>query len=274
MRMVGPVQPDALKALRTRPSAFANVWLWSAPRLRGRHRAVGIMEYRQRRDCSRIRGSWRAVLSAVVVFILPISFAFAETKGDNKKAYEAILNKAARDVNEGKIDDADAAAKQAQALDPNNPQTANLLGIVATKKKDYTEAASQFNRAITADPKFYAAKLNLVDALLLKGDFDQARSVLADLSQVDPKSEVVQFKFALSYVLASDTDDAMAFIDQMPFPGKTPAYYYARAAVWLKKGLTKDAKQYDVNAHKYYTDAQCVYFVRVLQDMGLDVSGF
>jgi Tfp pilus assembly protein PilF len=209
---------------------------------------------------------------AALFLLFSVSFTFAESKNDAKKSYEAILNKASRALADGKIDDAEAEAKQAEELDPNNPQTANLLGIVATKKNDYAEAVSQFNRALTADPKFYTAKLNLADVLLLKRDYDQARSVLSDLQQVDPKSEVVQFKVALSYVLANQPDKASGLIDQMEFPGKTPAYYYARAAVWLEKGLNKDAKQYNINAHKYYTDAQCGYFIGVLQEMGLNVS--
>jgi tetratricopeptide (TPR) repeat protein len=200
------------------------------------------------------------------------SFTYAESKNDAKKSYDAVVTKASRDLTDGKIDEATKDAQQADKLDPNNPETANLLGIVASKKKDYPEAISQFNRAITENPKFYTAKFNLVDVLMMKGDYDQARSILSDLSQIDPKSEVVQFKFALSYVLDNQTDEAMSFIDQMDFPGKTPAYYYARAAVWLKKGLTKDANQYSVNAHKYYTDGQCNYFVGVLREMGLNVS--
>jgi hypothetical protein len=95
---------------------------------------------------------------------------------------------------------------------------------------------------------------------------------LEDLGQVDPKSEILQFRMALDYVLANQTAKAMALIDEMDFPGKTPAYYYARAAVWLKKGLVKDATQYSLNAHKYYTDSQCSYFVSVLREMGLDAS--
>ena len=209
----------------------------------------------------------------ILGFLLSVSFAFAEAKTD-KKNYEAILNRASRDLADGKIDDAANQAKLAEELDPSNPQTANLLGIVASKKKNYVEAASQFNRAITSDPKFYVAKLNLADVLMLQGNYDQARSVLGDLQQVEPKSEVVQFKLALTYVLANQTDKASVLIDQMDFPGRTPAYYYARAAVWLKKGLIKDAKQYSINAHKYYTEGQCGFFVHVLQDMGLNVSGF
>ena len=217
------------------------------------------------------RGGIAPVLGLIAVLVTA-SFANAESKNEAKKSYDSVISKASRDLTEGKIDDATKDAEQAEKLDPNNPETANLLGIVASKKKDYPEAISQFNRALTENPKFYTAKFNLVDVLLLKGDYDQARSMLADLSQIDPKSEVVQFKFALSYVLDGKTDDAMSFIDQMDFPGKTPAYYYARAAVWLKKGLTKDANQYSVNAHKYYTDGHCSYFVSVLREMGLNVS--
>ena len=210
----------------------------------------------------------------LIAVLMTASFTYAETKNDAKKSYDAVITKASRDLTDGKIDEATKDAQRADKLDPNNPETANLLGIVASKKRDYPEAISQFNRAITENPKFYTAKFNLVDVLMMKGDYDQARSILSDLSQIDPKSEVVQFKFALSYVLDNQTDEAMSFIDQMDFPGKTPAYYYARAAVWLKKGLTKDANQYSVNAHKYYTDGQCNYFVGVLREMGLNVSVF
>ena len=49
---------NAREVLRTRPSDFANVWLWSAPRLRGRLRAVGNMEHGLRRtSCPRILAS-------------------------------------------------------------------------------------------------------------------------------------------------------------------------------------------------------------------------
>jgi tetratricopeptide (TPR) repeat protein len=205
-------------------------------------------------------------------FLLTASLACAENKNEAKKSYDSVVNKAARDLKDGKIDDAANDAQQAEKLDPNNPETANLLGIVASKKKDYPEAISQFNRALAENPKFYTAKFNLADTLMLQGSYDQARSVLEDLSQVDPKSEILQFRIALDYVLANQPDKAMALIDVMDFPGKTPAYYYARAAVWLKKGLVKDATQYSVNAHKYYTESECSYFVSVLREMGLDVS--
>jgi tetratricopeptide (TPR) repeat protein len=211
-------------------------------------------------------------LVVILFSLLSSSLALADSKNEAKKNYDSVINRASRDLADGKIDEAAADAQLAEKLDPTSPESANLLGIVASKKKDYAEAVSQFTRALTENPKFYTAKFNLVDVLLLQGDYQQARSILADLSEIDPKSEVVQFKVALTYVLANETDQASAFIDEMEFPGKTPAYYYARAAVWLKKGLDKDASQYSVNAHKYYTDGQCKYFVGILQEMGLNAS--
>jgi tetratricopeptide (TPR) repeat protein len=220
---------------------------------------------------SRRAGTRALPVFGLIILLLTASFTYAESKND-AKSYDAVVSKASRDLTDGKIDDAAKDAQQAGKLDPNNPETANLLGIVASKKKDYPEAISQFNRALTENPKFYGAKFNLADALMLQGNYDQARSTLEDLRQIDPKSEIVQFRLALDYVLANQPDKAMALIDGMDFPGKTPAYYYARAAVWLKKGLVRDATQYGVNAHKYYTDGQCSYFVSVLREMGLNVS--
>jgi len=208
----------------------------------------------------------------LITLLFGVPPAYADSKNEAKKSYDSVINKASRDLTDGKIDDAAKDAEQAVKLDPDNPETANLLGIVASKKKDYTEAVTQFNRALTENPKFYTAKFNLADALMMQGSYDQARSILGDLLEVDPKSEIVHFRLALTYVLSNRTDEAMSLIDMMDFPGKTPAYYYARAAVWLKKGLVKDANQYSVNAHKYYTEAQCHYFVSVLGEMGLNVS--
>src|ERR1700747_2284691 len=160
-----------------------------------------------------------APVLGLITALATASLAYAESKNDAKKSYDAVITKASRDLTDGKIDDATKDAQQADKLDPNNPETANLLGIVASKRKDYPEAISQFNRAITENPKFYTAKFNLVDGLLLKGDYDQARSMLTDLSHIDPKSEIVQFKFALSYVLDGKTDQAMFFIYTMDVPG-------------------------------------------------------
>jgi hypothetical protein len=53
----------------------------------------------------------------------------------------------------------------------------------------------------------------------------------------------------------------------MKFPGKTPAYYYARAAIALKRGQKETAQKYLENVKKYYSDEQCAYFAQSLKEI-------
>jgi hypothetical protein len=57
--------------------------------------------------------------------------------------------------------------------------------------------------------------------------------------------------------------------DIMKFPGKTPSYYYARAAIALKRGNKESAQKYFGNVKKYYSEEQCMYFARSLKDLDL-----
>ena len=58
-------------------------------------------------------------------------------------------------------------------------------------------------------------------------------------------------------------------VDVMKFPGKTPAYYYARAAIALKRGEKEAAQKYLENVKKYYSDEQCAYFAQSLKEIDL-----
>jgi ferritin-like protein len=55
----------------------------------------------------------------------------------------------------------------------------------------------------------------------------------------------------------------------MKFPGKTPAYYYARAAIALKRGEKEVAQKYFENVKKYYSEEQCRYFAQSLKEIDL-----
>ncbi len=135
-----------------------------------------------------------------------------------------------------------------------------------TRRADLTEA-------IAADEKFYPAKLNLADVLLLQGKWADARTRYEELQRVDPKSELLQFKIVVADVLDDRQLQAIELINDMTFPGNTPAYYFARAAVLLKQSQEKEAQQYFANARKYYDEQQCAYFLRFLQQNGLAKPG-
>ena len=185
------------------------------------------------------------------------------------KAYDAAIKKATQALGAGNLAEADKQVDVAAKLEPASAQTANLRGVIAVQRKEYEDAASRFTEAIAADEKFYPAKLNLADVLLLQGKRADARTRYEELQRVDPKSELLQFKIVVADVLDDRQLQAIQLINDMTFPGTTPAYYFARAAVLLKQSQEKEAQQYFTNARKYYDEQQCAYYIRFLQQNGL-----
>jgi tetratricopeptide (TPR) repeat protein len=206
-----------------------------------------------------VRTFW-ILFSSIVAF----SPALAGDKG-----YGAAIKKATQALKAGNLTEADKQADVAAKLEPASAQTANLRGVIAVQKKKYEDAAGRFTEAIAADEKFYPAKLNLADVFLLQGKYADARARYEELQQVDPKSELLQFKIVVTDVLDNRQSQAAQLINDMTFPGTTPAYYFARAAVLLKQSQEKQAQQYFTSARKYYDEQQCAYFMRFLQQNGL-----
>jgi Flp pilus assembly protein TadD len=194
--------------------------------------------------------------------------AASSVLADNK-AYNTAIRKATQALGAGNLGEADKQADVAAKLEPADAQTANLRGVIAVQRKQYEDAANRFAQAIAADEKFYPAKLNLADVLLLQGKYADARARYEELQQVDPKSELLQFKIVVVDVLDDRQFQALQLINDMTFPGNTPAYYFARAAVLLKQSQEKEAQQYFANARKYYDEQQCGYYLRFLQQNGL-----
>jgi Tfp pilus assembly protein PilF len=190
-----------------------------------------------------------------------------------EKAYDAAIKKATQALGAGNLAEADRQVDVAAKFEPASAQTANLRGVIAVQRKEYEDAASRFTEAIAADEKFYPAKLNLADVLLLQGKWADARTRYEELQRVDPKSELLQFKIVVADVLDDRQSQAIQLINDMTFPGTTPAYYFARAAVLLKQSHEKEAQQYFTNARKYYDEQQCAYFMRFLQQNGLAKPG-
>jgi hypothetical protein len=80
---------------------------------------------------------------------------------------------------------------------------------------------------------------------------------------------MVDFKLVLCALLGGEQTKASGMVDLMKFPGKTPAYYYARAAIALKRGEKEVAQKYFENVKKYYSEEQCRYFAQSLKEIDL-----
>ena len=183
----------------------------------------------------------------------------------DQRSGRAALERAIEAFNQGKIEEAEKLVDVAAKADSKRPEIPNLRGAIFIRQKRYEDAAEQFSQAVALDPKFYPAKLNLAAVKLLEKDYTEATKEYEALKQVDPDSELVDFQLVLCALLGGEPGKASGMVDLMKFPGKTPAYYYARAAIALKKGEKTAAQKYFENAKKYYPEEKCRYFAQSLR---------
>jgi tetratricopeptide (TPR) repeat protein len=187
----------------------------------------------------------------------------------DQRTARAAMERAIDAFNQGRLEQAEKLVDAAASANPKRPEIPNLRGAILIRQKRYEEAAEQFSQALALDPKFYPAKLNLATVKLLAGDYAEATKEYQALKEVDPDSELLDFELVVCAVLGGEPSKATGMADLMKFPGKTPAYYYARAAIALKKGEKAAAQKYFENAKKYYSEEQCRYFAQSLKEMGL-----
>jgi tetratricopeptide (TPR) repeat protein len=190
------------------------------------------------------------------------------TPADQRSA-NAAIERATNAFDQGKLEEAERQVDVAAREGSRKPEISNLRGAIFISQKRYDEAVEQFNQALALDPKFYPAKLNLAEVKLLERKYAEATQEYEELKDVDPESEVVDFKLVLCALLRGEQSKASGMADLMKFPGKTPAYYYARAAIALKRGEKDAAQKYFENVKKYYPEEQCRYFAQSLKEIGL-----
>jgi tetratricopeptide (TPR) repeat protein len=191
----------------------------------------------------------------------------AHSSTADQRSADAALERATSAFNKGRFEEAEKQVDAAERGGSKKSDVANLRGAIYTKQKRYDDAVEQFNQALALDAKYYPARLNLAEAKLLQGKYGDAQKEYQALKEQDPASEFVDFKLVLCFLLQGQDAKANATVDTMKFPGKTPAYYYARAAIALKRGEKESEDRYYNNAKKYYADAQCEFFARSLKEI-------
>ena len=135
--------------------------------------------------------------------------------------------------------------QKADALKPDQPDGWNLRGMVYLKQNAFDKAEAAFSRAVSLDPKLWAAQFNLAETPFQGKDYARARVRFEKLvDQTDhfkePKEwELVQYKAYLSCLLMGDNAAAAKKLAKLPATGGvTPAYLYAQASLAFSR---KDA---------------------------------
>jgi predicted Zn-dependent protease len=166
----------------------------------------------------------------------------------------------------------DAALERLEALrdrHPGDPLILNLMGSVYIKKLNYQKAERSFRQALDLEPGFFPAAYNLGELLFLQEKYALAREYYQTMRATDHRHELLQFKVALCDILAGETERAKKVMNAIKYPGDSPAWYYAHAALEHKQGNTAKAREYIRGAKFVYGPEKTALFDETFKTIGI-----
>src|ERR1044071_5756358 len=115
---------------------------------------------------------------------------------------------------------AEVSARRALELDSQSPEAYNLLGYVAALKGEYDEAVDHYRQAIALDDTYLEAMLNAAEVYVHPlGEFDEAIEMCdqaLDLAEVDEEIiDALLLKFD-ALLGKGDTDEAAKVVAKIP----------------------------------------------------------
>ena len=152
---------------------------------------------------------------------------------------------------------------------PSDPLILNLIGSVYTKKLNYQKAEKAFRQALDIEPGFFPAAYNLGELLFLQQKYALARQYYETMRATDHRHELLQFKVALCDIMAGETVRATKVMNTIKYPGDSPAWYYAHAALEHKQGHTAKAREYIQGAKFVYGPEKTALFDESFQLIGI-----
>jgi tetratricopeptide (TPR) repeat protein len=152
---------------------------------------------------------------------------------------QADFKAAATLLQEGKLDESEAAFKALAGKAPSIPEIHYNLGLIASKKKDYPTAEASFKRAIELRPSYGDAYSQLADVYNKSGQPDKANEVLAQASEGGDPS--VLFSQAVMLLNAGKLDEAQAAFKKVEAadPNNAEVHYHL-GTIALNQGKTDE----------------------------------
>ena len=161
-----------------------------------------------------------------------------------------------------------AALDKADKIHPPTPVTLNTRGAIEIEQKNFEEGARYCQEALKLDPKFYPARFNLAEIQLVQGHYPEARKMFEKFVRENSRDELARFRIFLTFLLEKNYDDARRAIDLIPFPGDTPAYYYANASWDFAHERATEAHKWLGRADWTFGPDKCATFADSLYEIG------
>jgi tetratricopeptide (TPR) repeat protein len=144
-----------------------------------------------------------------------------------------------------------AVAEFSKAVDVNrgrDPQAYNNLGAALMQLERYEEAAREFERAVEINPKYLAARQNLVQSLLRTNRPQAAHGHLLEIVRLDPGDAIARFNLAVSLLQQDKINEAMVHLAKAVEldPNFFNAQYYLAKTLAITERQEEAIKRYQI----------------------------
>ncbi len=156
------------------------------------------------------------------------------------------LNKSLESLRSSNLDSAELYLNQALKLQPNNPHTLRLLGVVYAQRKDYSEALNHLNNSLKAFPKNSATMSNLGNVFFELKQYDNALDYYIKSIKIDPNNSATLSNLGSIFFELKHYDKALEYYD------KSIIIDQNNYESWYNKSKTlKELKRYDEALNHY-----------------------
>ncbi len=155
---------------------------------------------------------------------------------------EQIFALAARDLQAGRLTEAQAGFEKVLAAEPNNLGALGNLGVIYNRQNRPQKAIEVYQRALKLAPREQGLLLNLGLAHLKLDDCGQAKPLFARLAAVNgPRQKQAQELLAICQLQTGETATAVKTLEQLAQGlDATPGVYHFLALAYAKqKDLTR-----------------------------------
>lgn len=174
---------------------------------------------------------------------------------------------------------ASACAKRALEIDAQSPEVHNLLGYTSALTGDSEEALEHYRQAIALDETYLEAMLNAAEVLMHPlGEWDEAVDLCDDaLEYAETKEEIADCLLLRVDALLGkgDMDEAKKCMARLPEPPfENPSYVFLIGRAFYELGESERALPYieeAVRGDPGHADAS--YYLGLLRDDSGDVRG-
>jgi len=157
-------------------------------------------------------------------------------------ALAALLDEARNLTSEGRLDEAEAKAREVIARNPGNAEARACLATILFREERLEEALAENERALERNPTLASARRNVARIRLIRGELDLAEREYREAMRLEPLS--IRAHLGLARTLLAKGDDASAETLLEAAAGLEPTDYashYELAGMFERLGRDESA---------------------------------